>query len=575
MVQDLFISLLERMSVVATIAFVMTRSRIFHRLLHRKASRKEKALLAMVFGLVGVLGTYTGIPVQGALANSRVIGPLAGGLLGGPLVGLGAGLLAGGHRYLIGGFTALSCGLSTLVEGGIGGLVYLRYGRRVTDWRVAFWAGLAAETVQMAIILLIARPFSAAWGLVQVIGLPMILVNAAGTAIFVAIIHSVVQEQERAGAVQAQKALQIADLTLPYLRQGLNPESAALVARIILDTTKVAAVAITDRERILVHVGAGEDHHLPGRGVLTQLTQKVLATGEYGVAENRIQVGCSYEGCSLNSAVIVPLKRRDEVIGALKLYHTGKQEISSIELEFACGLARLFSTQLEAAEGEKQQKLRADAEIRALQAQINPHFLFNVLNTVVSFCRTDPETARRLLLQIGEFFRQNLQRGNDLVALREEIKHVDTYLAIEQARFGHRLKVVHRIDPGAEDARIPALSIQPLVENAVLHGLLPKRGGGTVEIEVASGNGEVCVRVKDDGVGIPPETLEGLLKEGSQREGKGLGIGLRNVHERLKSLYGSQYGLVVKSSVGLGTKIEMRVPQQEAQHGNHSMLCCG
>jgi len=152
---------------------------------------------------------------------------------------------------------------------------------------------------------------------------------------------------------------------------------------------------------------------------------------------------------------------------------------------------------------------------------------------------------------------------------------VDTYLAIEQARFGHRLKVVHRIDPGAEDARIPALSIQPLVENAVLHGLLPKRGGGTVEIEVASGNGEVCVRVKDDGVGIPPETLEGLLKEGSQREGKGLGIGLRNVHERLKSLYGSQYGLVVKSSVGLGTKIEMRVPQQEAQHGNHSMLCCG
>ncbi len=575
MVSELFISLLERMSVVATIAFILTRSRIFRRLLNHRASSKEKVLLTVVFGLVGVLGTYTGIPVQGALANSRVIGPLAGGLLGGPLVGLGAGFLAGFHRYLIGGFTAFACGLSTFVEGGIGGLVYLRYGRRVTDWQVAFWTGLVAEMIQMLIILLVAKPYAAAWGLVQVIGLPMILVNAAGTAIFVAIIHSVVQEQERAGAVQAQKALQIADLTLPYLRQGLIPESASQVARIILDATKAAAVSITDRERILVHVGAGEDHHLPGKGILTHLTQKVLTTGEYGVAENREQVGCPHEGCVLSSAVIVPLKRRDEVIGALKLYHTGKQEISSIDLEFACGLGRLFSTQLEAAEWEKQQKLRADAEIRALQAQINPHFLFNVLNTVVSFCRTDPETARRLLLQIGDFFRQNLQRGNDLVPLREELKHVETYLAIEQARFGHRLKVVYHIDPGAETALIPGLSIQPLVENAVLHGLLPKRGGGTVEIAVTLDQAEVCIQVKDEGVGIATEILEGLLQERTSRNCKGLGIGLKNVHERLRSLYGPRSGLVITSQVGLGTKVEMRIPLQEAQNGDNQMLCCG
>lgn len=206
----LALTLAERLSIVATAAFILSRTPAFGRILYRQLTVRDKLLLTLALGGLGIIGTYAGISIHGALANSRVVGVMVAGLLGGPLVGAGAGLVAGVHRYLLGGFTAFSCGLAAVAEGTLGGLVQHYYRRGPVPWHVALITGLAGETLQMGIILLTARPFSEAWALVQLIGLPMIVVNSIGVAIFMVIVKTAGEQQERIAAYQAQQALRIA-----------------------------------------------------------------------------------------------------------------------------------------------------------------------------------------------------------------------------------------------------------------------------------------------------------------------------------------------------------------------------
>ncbi|GAW91689.1 sensor histidine kinase [Calderihabitans maritimus] len=565
---NLFIVLIERMSVIAILAFLLTRAEVFRRLLLRQSTVVEKIFFILFFGLFGIIGTYTGVPIKGAIANSRVIGAVAGGLLGGPLVGLGAGLIAGLHRFSLGGFTALACGLSTTVEGLIGGLFSSQNPWKNVSWKKAFAVGVLSETIQMVIILAVAKPFSAAWDLVSIIGLPMIVVNSIGLAIFMVIVRLVYSEQDRIGAMQAHRALKIADKTLPYLRQGLNEESAKKVAEIIYQSTELGAVAITDRYKILAHVGAGEDHHRPGEPLLTEATQNAIATGQIQTANNAEEIGCRQPGCSLRSAVIVPLKRREEVIGALKLYKLKEGAIGRVEREFAHGLAHLFSTQLELAQLEYQARLAAAAEIKALQAQINPHFLFNALNTIVSYVRTNPENARRLLIHLGEFFRKNLEHCGDFVTLEREIEHIKAYLAIEEARFKDVIKIEYDIVPELLQVKLPALILQPLVENALKHGLLPQKEGGLLRISarkvVENGREEMRIVIADNGVGMSADRVNSLLRtqkaSGYRVYSGGAGVGLTNVNERLVSIYGPEYGLKIDSELGKGTTVKISVP---------------
>ncbi|MCG0278699.1 MAG: sensor histidine kinase [Thermanaeromonas sp.] len=555
---ELFPALIERMSVVVTLAFVLTRFQSFRRLLQDKANLKQKILLTSIFGFLGILGSYTGIPIQGALANSRVIAPLVGGLFGGPAVGLAAGFIAGAHRYFLGGFTAFSCGLSTTVEGLLGGLVSLRYRHGKLPWQVAFLTGFCAELLQMLIILALSRPLDAAWSLVKVIGVPMMVVNATGIALAVSIIQNVLHEQEMAGAIQAQKALKIADRTLPFLRQGLNEISARETASIILEATEMEAVAITAGEEILIHLGAGDDHHRPGQKVLTAATREALATGQIRIAQTPQEIGCNYPGCPLKAAVVVPLMSRGRVIGTLKLYHTRSNAIGPLDLELAAGLGHLFSTQLELAELDRQERLLTKAEIRALQAQINPHFLFNALNTIMAVCRTEPDNARRLLGHLGDFFRRNLQHPEQTVTLATEIEHVRSYLAIEKARFGCRLEVKIDVEPAAGRYLLPALTLQPLVENAVKHGILPKKEGGRVTITAREMGDKAVVQVEDDGVGINLDKAIHLLEENNPSNNN---LGLRNVHDRLRLLYGPESGLRIALRPGGGTIVEFSLPK--------------
>ncbi|KLU62465.1 sensor histidine kinase YehU [Peptococcaceae bacterium CEB3] len=553
----LFLKLAQNISVIVTISYLLSKTRIFKKAMRLKNSWAEKLLLVAVFSAIGIMGTYTGVSIKGALANSRVVGVVVGSLLGGPFVGIGAGIIAGLHRYLIGGFTAFSCALATVAEAATAAWFSRKESPKRLSWKFGLAIGVGTETLQMLIILATARPFAAAWDLVQTIGLPMIVMNSIGIAIFLVIARNSLEEEERAGALQAQKALEIANITLPILRQGLNEKTAQEVARIIFERADVEAVALTNREIILAHVGNGCSHHLAGAPIMTQATGAAVQAGEMKLAEDKSQIGCRNKECTLRSAVIVPLFGRGEVMGTLKLYQDREHGIGSVEIQLAQGLAGLFSTQLELAALEEQAKLVTKAELKALQAQINPHFLFNALNTIVSLVRTDGEKARKLLIQLGEFFRKNIQRGDKFVTLREELEHIRAYLSIEQARFGDSLKVVERVQPEAEDWLLPALTLQPLVENAIKHGIYPKIEGGTVEIRCWIEEGTLRVMIGDDGVGIRGEKLEEVyLKKNDSAQGAG--VGLSNVNDRLKYLYGT--GLTIDSEPGHGTRVLIRIP---------------
>lgn len=371
----LLIVLGQGISVVVTLSFLLTRLNVIKRLFKNQTVWKDKLPLLLIFGLIGIIGTYTGQSMDGgAIANSRVIGVLVGGLLGGPIVGVGAGLIAGIHRYTLGGFTAFACSIATILEGLLGGLIAKKLGRDRLTWKTAFLIGLVAELMQMLIILLLAKPFLQAWELVQVIGLPMIIMNSVGIAIFIVIIKSVFEELDQEGAVQAQKSLFIAERTLPFLRNGLNPVSAKHVAEIIKQATNFDAVAIIKDTEIMCHIGIGENHHLPGHKLVPKSSFFSVQESHPIIIKTPDQIGCNDPSCPLQSAIIIPLKNQKEIMGALKLYYVKSEKINHVDYEFAIGLAHLISTQLDIATLEQQKQLVQRAEIKMLQAQVNPHF---------------------------------------------------------------------------------------------------------------------------------------------------------------------------------------------------------
>ncbi|EMT38674.1 two-component system, LytT family, sensor histidine kinase LytS [Thermoanaerobacter thermohydrosulfuricus] len=560
---ELLIILAERFSIIALLAFVLSKAEFFKKIIYNSRVTKKDLLLTMViFGVIGIAGTYVGVPIKDAIANSRVVGPMVAGLIGGPLVGLGAGLIAGVHRFFLGGFTAMSCGVSTILEGFSGGLIRKYYKGEHVPWELAFVAGFIGEAVQMLIILTTAKPFSQALELVDIIGLPMMIVNATGIAIFMIIIKSVFDEKEQISAMQAKIALEIASKTLPYLRKGLNEESAQKTAEIIYNSTNVSAVTLTDKKKILAHVGIASDHHKPGTPVLTKATKEVLKTRKIRIAKSKEEIGCSHEDCPLSSAVIVPLFKYDKVVGTLKLYKGGNKSrnnvISNTEIELAKGLGHLISYQLEIADAEYQRKLATEAKLNALQAQINPHFLFNALNTVISFIRTKPDEARALLINLSEYFRHNLKNVGKYVTIEQELNNINAYLYIEKARFGDKLNIEQDIDESVLSYYMPSFTLQPIVENAVKHGILPKGDGGTIKIKIKDKVDYISFCVEDDGIGIKQEDQQNLLRKGF---GNGAGIGLYNVNERLTTIFCKECSLVVKSEEKIGTKVSFKIPK--------------
>ncbi|MCL6563959.1 MAG: histidine kinase [Firmicutes bacterium] len=344
---------------------------------------------------------------------------------------------------------------------------------------------------------------------------------------------------------------------------GLTPETATKAAEIIHRISQVEAVAITDATSVLAYVGNGCPYMLPGTAIHTKATQRVLKTGETEVVRDKAALNCPVPGCPcpVQSAVIVPLKIQGQVIGTVKLYRHKPSAIPEYAQRLAVGISELISLHLELAEAEHQRKLLMQARLEALQAQIRPHFLFNTLNTIIATSRARPEKARELLTELAQFLRHALTPAQERIALAQEVDYVHLYLRLERARFGDRLKSEVHIDPTTLSARIPVLTLQPLVENAIVHGLGPKDGPGRVILMVRRRRHHLSILVADDGVGIPREALSRLFESGY---GSGMGLGLANVYERLKALCGPRATIRVRSREGAGTAVLVRIPWEAA-----------
>lgn len=339
------------------------------------------------------------------------------------------------------------------------------------------------------------------------------------------------------------------------LRRGLTPDAAERTTKLLASLLDADAVAITSREQVLAFSGPGRDHHEPGQPPTTAATEKVLSGPGSLVLRDRAELGCPFEHCPLESATMAPLQIDRRIVGALKVYRLQPDPPSR---ELVEGVAGILSLHLELSELDHERQLAVDAKLDALRAQINPHFLFNTLNTITSKARTDPEETRRLLQRLSDFFRYSIRQHGHFAEFGQEYFFVRTYVSLEQARFGEQLQVRYDVDPQVLGAQVPVLVIQPLVENAVKHGLANQVGGGTVTLRarVDPLTRRTRIQVTDDGVGMDPDRLDEVLFH-SPSVG---GIGLRNISERLETLFGHRSALEVRSAPGQGTTVELKFP---------------
>jgi two-component system, LytTR family, sensor kinase len=351
--------------------------------------------------------------------------------------------------------------------------------------------------------------------------------------------------------------LHTAAMAAPPLRGGLNADGARKAAKHLRALLGTPAVALAEDGTVLAWDGTGSRH----AATAGHHSREVLSTGRTQVLGPE-QIACQMVNCQIRYGVVAPLAVEGRVVGTLAAYGP---EASAALVRATNEIARWVSGQLELAELDRSRTRLIEAEVRALRAQISPHFIYNSLTAIASFVRTDPERARELLLEFADFTRYSFRRHGDFTTLAEELRSVERYLLLERARFGDRLGVVLQIAPEVLPVAIPFLCLQPLVENAVRHGIENKEGPGKITILAEDSGAEAHISVEDDGVGMDPERLRrAFAGEVADDSAGGHGIGLSNVDERLRQVYGDEYGLVVETAIGAGTKVSMRVPKYRA-----------
>lgn len=390
------IALIEKTSLLVVLFLLISKLDIFKNIFEKeKYSKKDLAIISIIFTLLAIMATYNGINYKGSIVNTRIISIVSGGVLFGPFVSIPAGFISGAHRYIIDpvGMTSLPCFISSAIAGILSGIAH----KKIPRSSRAFWGilvGIISENITILLIYFISKPTNLAIDIIKSIYLPLVA-GQLGIGLVVSIV------------------------------QGIEKD---------------------------------------------------------------------------------------------------KKEIEE----------------------------RKKAEITSLQRQINPHFIFNALNTIASFIRFDPKKARELIINLSTYLRHNLEFNDKPISIKKEVDQVKSFVDIEKARFGERLNVIYDIDD--VDVKIPSLIIQPLVENAIIHGILNKDKGerGQVIVSIKDLGKKIKVSIEDDGVGIDDKIIKDLYS-GNMPEYK---IGLYNVHLRLKLYY--HKGLEIRK-LDNGTLIEFYV----------------
>ena len=371
-----------------------------------------------------------------------------------------------------------------------------------------------------------------------------------------------------------ERTLRVASATLAHMTDGLSEQGCMAVCQLLLSETAASAIAMTDTRTTLAYVGS-EAGIVPVAAKVSSAVKNVLESKRVQTftLDDQSEWKDEFALSTLQSSklvpfpagIIAPLIVSDKSVGTLKLYYARKQDITHTQITIVCGLAELLSTQLLAYELDRQAELTARAEVKALQAQINPHFLFNTLNTIASFTRTNPEKARLLLRDFSSFYRHTLESSQTLIPLSEELQQTRRYLQIEKARFGEdRIIENEHIAPDCADILVPGFMVQPIVENAVRHAM---KDDEPLHIDILAevDESDVLISVCDDGLGMDASTADKLLhstKVSIKHDPRGTGIALRNVAERIERFYGSGSGVEIVSKLGEGTCVTLRLSRE-------------
>ncbi|MFD1849762.1 LytS/YhcK type 5TM receptor domain-containing protein [Oceanobacillus bengalensis] len=576
--ENLTIILFERLGLLLVIAFVMTRTPGFKALLYHEYSVKMSLVHAVVFGIFGMASTVTGIVIteEAEMIHRFVILPVAdnqlivslslvaiviAGLLGGPTVGLGAGIIAGVHLMLLGGVGSLANGLVNPLTGLLAGMTARFFSNeRVISPFKALFIGVFPPILQMQLLLIIYTDGVAIIKIVDQIGLPLVLSNSIAIAIFTAMIGIVMREQENEAALASKQALMIAEEALPYLKKDSHLEVANGLADLLYDRLKLAAVSVTNKHEVLAHKGLGDKHHQVGDSIKAPLIRKAIKSGEIQVTYVKSDLKCHHENCPLEAAIIIPITEADDVTILITFYFRKAQHISVVEMMMAQGLGQFISNQLTVLTTEKLKAHIRDAELRNLQAQINPHFLFNTLQLIAGLFRESPNDARHLTLQLASYMRFNLRLvSKSLVELEKECEHVEAYTSIIQERFKGRLQIEFIKLDALSNIYIPPSTIQPLIENAVQHGLKNVTDQARVKIKMEKEDGVIVVSIRDNGCGFPKHILP-IVSHKPLVGTKSSGTGIYNVNQRLVHLIGETARLHIRNLNGGGSEVKFQIP---------------
>lgn len=349
------------------------------------------------------------------------------------------------------------------------------------------------------------------------------------------------------------ETLRTANLVAPDLRGGLQQAATARVTGHLRSLLGTPGVLLADLAGILASDNVDEAH----RGLVEGPVHQAMVSASPQVLASTLLNCRDGPACPFQAGVVVPLTVDGAVVGALVAL--GSSAPAGL-LRLCSEVAQFISTQLELAELDRSRRRAAQAELRFLRAQISPHFIYNAITAIESFVRTDPDRARELLVQFADFTRYSFRGHDQFTTVAEELRLVDTYLELERARFGERLSVTLRVAPEVLSVRVPSLILQPLVENAVRHGIESNEAVGHLRISAEDAGSDACICIEDDGAGADPERIRRVL---AGRE-DGEAVGLHNVDERLRTVFGEAYGLVVETERGAGTKVSLRIPKFHA-----------
>ena len=557
---------------LVVLAFVLTRMDFMQRLLlndgepeggHGVCRAKEKVILGIIFGGFCMISDMIGLQVTGALPNARVIGILSSGFLGGPVSCTITTVIAAVHRYMVfpERISTVACVISAVLHGCIGSWIGCRK-RNDRQYSNYFLLGVTflSELIHIVMILLLTRPFIEAMDIVKIVIVPMVIINSVGMVIFFNVFKLIFSADDQKVAWQISLAMRTAQQCTPYLADGLKKkEDIDRVIDIIMNEYRCQGAALIEDKKFLGRSGAFLDISLTDdnypRLLSATKTYKTTRVSRIPLPEDGF-----YPLYRSNVIISAPILLDEGRIMALVILVKKNAYSYRADVEFATGLANHFAMQLKIAEMEAQKEALRRAEITTLQSQINPHFLFNSLNTISYFCREKPEKARELLLALSSYFRSTLESVDFMVTLEAELEQVKAYTKLEEARFESRLQVSFEAESRDLTCCVPNLILQPLVENAIHHGAMNREDGvGRVVVRIRREEKNTVIDIIDNGPGIDYRIIRSLY---GGEEVKHRGIGLMNVQQRLVSIYGKDYGLQIVSSE-TGTDVRMKIPNRE------------